>query len=454
MDETSRAFGGARFPMSHADAACLHLDGPTHRLVVHALLLLGGPLDLPRLTRLLEERLTRFQRLRMRVVDHRMHVPEWVEDPGFDVSRHVLQTRLPPPGDEATLLEAVGNLLSQPFDHSRPLWEVHLVEGSEVGTAVVARIHHAVGDGAALVRVLLSITDPPPPPQEVPERHRGTSGPLHEVLRALREALRLAGRALCHPVETRAAVARSASLVRAFLGLFRLPREPRSPLKGPLGIPKRAALSRDIPLSRVKPTARSVGGTVNDVMMAVVSEALRRYLSRRGFSCEGLELRVAMPVDLRPPGDARLGNRYGLLFPSLPVGVAPPLERLAEVKRRMDAQKRSPSAMAVFGVAADVGFLPSWVERWLARYFGARATAVATNVPGPSEPVRLTGRAVRSAMFWIPTTSQLGLGLCILGYAGTLRVGLACDAGVVPDPERLVEDLHAAFEDLSAAAGA
>jgi hypothetical protein len=148
-----------------------------------------------------------------------------------------------------------------------------------------------------------------------------------------------------------------------------------------------------------------------------------------------------------------LGNRFGLVFVELPVGLPEPRARLSECKRRLDALKGSPQAVLVYALLQLAGRLPIWGEGLLVDIFGARATAVATNVPGPRLPLRFAGRPVRQIMFWVPQSGRLGLGVSILSYAGEVRVGIAADAGLIPDPERLVAEYAASFAQLAKLAG-
>jgi WS/DGAT/MGAT family acyltransferase len=222
------------------------------------------------------------------------------------------------------------------------------------------------------------------------------------------------------------------------------PADPETALTGELGVEKRVAWSEEVPLDKVKRIGRITGCTVNDVLLAAVSGALRRYLE--GRHPEGRDGRAAVPdvhaavpVDLRRPDEPiSLGNRFGLVFVSLPVSVKEPLERLFEVRRRMDRLKGSPEAGVALKILAGVGLTSARVQKRLVEWVGAKTTAVITNVPGPREPVHLAGSTVRSMMFWVPMSGRVGLGVSIFSYAGGVRLGVATDAGLVPDPERLV----------------
>ncbi|HIB67350.1 MAG TPA: WSD1 family O-acyltransferase [Phycisphaerales bacterium] len=163
---------------------------------------------------------------------------------------------------------------------------------------------------------------------------------------------------------------------------------------------------------------------------------------------EGTVVRAVVPVDLRRRSGEELGNKFGLVFMNLPIGIADPREQLAAVKAFMNELKESPQAVMVLGLLSAVGTIPAELEKRVVGLFGASATAVLTNVPGPQEPLLLAGKEISSLMFWVPQSGGLGLGLSILSYNQQVRVGIATDAGLVDKPELLVQDVEAAFEEL------
>ncbi len=397
-----------RHRLSAADAAWLHMEQPENLMNITGVLQFDQPLALPEV-QLLASRLARHDRFRCRV-EESFFGPRWLPQPDFDCSLHIRETSAP-----AGLMPLISELLATPLDRSRPLWEMHLVH-LPVGAAVVVRLHHALGDGVAMMHVLGSLADAPP---SHPAGAHGRARPGPAAW--LRGAVGLVRQVLLRP-------------------------EPPTRLKGPLGRRKLALVSPPLPLDEVKRVGRALGATVNDVLLATLAGALHGYLETPNGS---LSLRVVMPVDLRRLHDERLGNRFGLAFVELPVGVSEPGLQLAECKRRLDELKGSPQAALVYAVLQLAGRLPVWGERLLVEIFGARATAVATNVPGPQEPLTFAGRLLRQIMFWVPQSGRLGLGVSILSYAGEVRVGVAADAGLIPDPERLVQEYAASFARLA-----
>jgi WS/DGAT/MGAT family acyltransferase len=443
----------ARQPLSSVDVAWLQMEEPTNLMMVTGLLLFDQPLDPARLRRVLEQRLLAFPRFRQRVVRPGLlgGVPHWEDDPLFQVEAHIHRVALPSPGGDVALQRIVSDLMSTPLDYSKPLWHAHLIEGYEAGSAMVVRIHHCIGDGLALIHVMLSLTDASARPARRTARVDPSGGSAADgggfPWDGLPRLARLVGSLARNPGPTfRMGMAGTSSLA----GMTLLPPDPPNLFKGRLGVTKRAAWSRPEPLDQIKAIGRANSATVNDVLVAAATGALRRYLVRRGRPVTGLEIRASVPVNLRPPKDAyELGNSFGLVFLSLPVGIGSARRRLNAVRRRMEEIKRSPDALMTYALLNAVGRLPSQVEGLLLRFFGSKATAVMTNVPGPAQPLYLAGRRIGRVMFWVPLSGHMGLGISILSYAGEVMLGVATDAGLVPDPEAIVEGFHQELVELA-----
>jgi WS/DGAT/MGAT family acyltransferase len=425
-----------RTPFRNVDASWLRMDDPTNLMVVTGVLVLGSPVPPERIRELVEERLLRFRRFRSRVVQPFAGVglPSWEPDPDFDLDRHVTVVRLGAEAGEADLQALVSGLLSEPLPADRPLWSLHLVEGYRGGLAIVARIHHCIGDGLALVHVLLSMADGAPLPEKRTgsrSASRGVSWGITVGQRVLRSAAGILG----HPGRIGDMARLASGSAGSLLGLLALPDDPPTALKGNLGVAKRAAWSRPVPLDEVKAIGKATGSTVNDVLMAALAGALRRSLVARGETPRDLDVRGVVPVNLRPPEAAgKLGNRFGLVFLALPLGIEDPLDRLFEVRRRMRALKDSPQAVAVYQVLWAMGVAPKPVFDLALRIFAAKGTAVGTNVIGPRQPIAIAGSPLTEAMFWVPSAGRLALGVSLLSYAGKVWLGLQCDPGVIPDP--------------------
>ncbi|HKI02488.1 MAG TPA: wax ester/triacylglycerol synthase family O-acyltransferase [Thermoanaerobaculia bacterium] len=452
-------------PLSAIDHAWLRMDDPTNLMIINGCLVLDRPLDRERLKTLLERRLLPIRRFRQRILHHEGS-PHWEVDPGFDIGAHVFEMDLPAPGGDEALRKVVSGLMSEPFGLDRPLWRFHLLHGYKGGSVVMGRLHHSIGDGMALLLVLLSLTDRT---EGQPQDFQGADdlqdddNPFADLFRqpprGVDAAKELAAQVMpdgMRLMEQSAEAFRSmgpmmtgVASTGAFARLVGRPADPKTMFKGPLGVPKSVAWSEPILVSDVREVGRALGGTINDVLLSAMTGGLRRYLDRHGQRARGLNFRAAMPVNLRSFDKmSELGNRFGLVFLSLPVGIDDAVERLAELHRRATALKKSAEPVVVYGILKLLGMVPLAVQRLVVSIFATKTTAVMTNVPGPREELFLAGRAIRELFFWVPQSGRVGLGISIFSYAGHVRLGLASDTGLVPDPEVIVEGFHEELEEL------
>jgi diacylglycerol O-acyltransferase len=452
-------------PLSSIDTAWLRLEDRSHPMMITAAITFGAPLDAERLKATFRDRLLCYRRFRQRVIQPRQASgrPYWEEDPDFDLGFHLQPLSLRPPGDEAALRDAISELMSTQLDFSRPLWQFHLIEEYGDGWALVGRVHHCLADGPSLLHSLASLTrDDGPDPWPSAEREEVRASQdrsvaataLGATVSATGALAQQGARILRHPLYL-LSLARSGTGSASALSrmLFRLP-DPQTAFRGKLGPAKRAAWSAPVSLADVKNTGRVVGGTVNDVMLAATSGALRQYLQSRGDPVEGLTIRAGLSVNLRSPEtEPEPGNQAGALLVPLHLGIADPLERLFTVKRTMDDLKSSPEATVVYGLLNALGMAPTETQDALVESYCTRDTAMMANVPGPGETIHLAGAPLETLLFWVPAFGAVGLNLNFISYAGWIRLGIATDKGLVPDPDRIVAEFEAEFEALQAAAG-
>jgi WS/DGAT/MGAT family acyltransferase len=346
------------------------------------------------------------------------------------------------------------------------LWQFHLVEPYGEGCALICRLHHCIGDGLALVHVLLSLTTTEPEeawplsqPQAPRSRRRSVLRRLYQpartavktTVRVKRTLLKEAWGTFRHPSRLGDWTRTGIRGTRATARLLLLWPDPKTVFKGPLEVPKRVSWSQPLDLQEVKATGRAMGSTINDILLAAMSGALRRYLEGRGEPVAGLNFRAVVPVNLRRPGtEHELGNKFGLVFLSLPVGIVEPEKRLHVLKQRMDDLKDSLEAPVAFGILTGIGAAPEAIQDVVVNMFGAKGTAVMTNVIGPQEQIYLAGAPLESLMFWVPQSGRLGMGVSILSYNGQVYMGVITDQGLVPDPETIIDGFHAEFDDLVA----
>lgn len=461
----------ARAYLSNVDAALLQLDDPTNPMMITGVMVFNSPIDFQRLKATLEVRLLGMARFRQRLAWSRRGTgrPYWQDDPGFDIDYHLERARLVTSVscDQVALQEAVSLLASTPLDSSRPLWQFHLIENYGEGCAIVGRLHHAIADGVALVHVILSLTDSDP---NAPWPAVQLEGPQRQEPNRQGTLLRSTRSRFDTTVQTANMVQKGVGLLArpgflldlgrmgrnamADLGRFLLLEpDPNTALRGELGADKRAAWSTGVPLEDIKAIQRALGGTVNDVLLTIITGALRRFLADQGEPVDSINLRAAVPVNMRPPGkEAELGNQVGAIFVTLPISIADPVCRLGEIVRHVNGRKGSWEAPVFFAALSAMGRGPAQITNKLVNTFGTRASVVMTNVIGPKEQLYLAGSPLAAIMAWVPTTGRMGIGLSVLSYAGKMRLGVLTDEGLVPDPETIISGFHTEFEVLLARA--
>lgn len=449
--------------MSSIDTSWLRMDRPTNLMMITGVMMLEGPVDLDAVEHRLTQGLLAFPRFRQRVETFPTGL-FWVEDRSFDIARHIKRARLPGGGGKAALQKYVAELAATPLNMSHPLWQFTLVEDYEGGAALVSRIHHAIGDGMALIAVLMSMTDASPdggavaePPQdESDEQEAGPYGLFAPVQRILDVGVKLSRRAMKEGMGLAAKPMRAFDYLRSGIGvaaelayLMVMPNDSETRFKGVPGGDKRVAWTDAIALPEVKAVSHALGCSVNDMLLTSVAGALRSYLEGRGDDTEGVEVRALVPINLREPGrEFELGNYFGIIAIELPVGIENPLERLYELRRRMDALKQSYEPPVTLGLFAALGYAPKVVQDSLFDMLVSRATAVMTNVPGPQYPLYIGGSRITQIMFWVPQSGSIGMGVSILSFDGKVQFGLITDAEMVPDPEAIIARFRPEFEKL------
>jgi len=456
--------------LSTADAAWLHMDRPTNLMVINAVELFDESPDWERVKQIIQSRLVDpYPRFRQRVVENRLPLrpPRWEDDPDYALEHHVHHLALPAPGDRATLQELVGDLMTMPLDRNRPLWSIYLIDGFGDGAAIISRMHHCIADGIALARVMLSMTDSHSGAGAGAAAPRGerprARSPwlLPDLAGSAERVLAAAGHAGVAAVRQGAVLVTSPSHAASLAGaiardgataarLLLTPADAASAIKGDPGISRRVAWGTPLPLAQVKEIAREHDATVNDVLMAALSGGLRHYLRDRGTPVH--EIQAMVPFNLRPldrPVPRDLGNKFGLVFLPLPVGVSGSCRRLTEVHKRMTEIKDGRDGPISYALLSAIGLTPEPVERRIVDLFTGKGTAIVTNVPGPSEPVYLAGTPVRTVLFWAPTSGHIGMSVSIFSYRGEVTVGLMVDAAMIPDPDHVVSQLELELEALA-----
>ncbi|HET6828003.1 MAG TPA: wax ester/triacylglycerol synthase family O-acyltransferase, partial [Ramlibacter sp.] len=394
----------------------------------------------------------------------------WV-DHKVDIHEHVVREKLPRhrPGEhEAALQKRVGELAMLPLHRSRPLWQIHLVEDYNGGSAMIVRIHHCIADGIALITVTMSLVDggAPPAPRKTRQAPDSAEEWLADMLikpltgmavKALDKAGDGAAKSLGMLREPQRGVSGSMDLARLgyqvmsdAAALLLMPDDSPTRLKGQPGRAKRVAWCPPLPLDEVKAVGKALNCSINDVLLSCVAGAIGQYLRGKGDEVAGQEIRAMVPVNLRPLEQAyKLGNHFGLVPLVLPIGIENPVERVYEVRRRMNALKGSTQPVLAFAVLAVAGLLVKPAQDVILNMFGRKTTAVMTNVPGPREKLKFLGATLEETMFWVPQSGNIGLGVSILSYGGAVQFGVITDTSLCPDPQGIIDEFEPEFARLS-----
>ena len=394
--------------------------------------------------------------------------PMWVDDPNFNLEYHLRHTALPEPGTEDQLRALAARIHSQQLDRNKPLWEVWLVQGLEDGRfALISKTHHAVVDGVAgvdLATVLFDLQPVPPPMVHegepwVPQREPSALSLAARGVRGLAQLpVSLAGRALqaaAHPT-TSLHVAREALEGVAEVAWAGLNPAPDTPLNVPIGPHRRFAVVR-CELADFKLVKDTFGGTVNDVVLATVAGALRRWLQSRGVRTDGVELRALVPVSIRAADEhGHAGNRLAAMRGPLPVYINDPVARLEAVRQAMNGLKESKQAVGAEVLAGVQNLAPPTILAQASRMnFSTRLfNLLVTNVPGPQFPLYVLGRELQDLFPIAFLPANHALAVAIMSYNRGIDFGLLGDYDAMPDLDNFARYVDEARQELVDAAKA
>jgi diacylglycerol O-acyltransferase len=458
--------------LSSIDASFLHNEGDASHMHIGALTIFEGPPPaIDDLSDHIRSRLHLVPRYRQKLAMPPMETgrPLWVDDPSFNLGYHVRHTALPEPGTEANLLRLAGRIFSQRLDRSKPLWELWVVEGLEHQSfALISKTHHALVDGVSgvdLAQVLFDL-EPVPKPIEpgAGEAWQANPEPSGAELIAggvkgmMQAGFSVAGRALDAALRPQDAVEqlREAAEGIGEIAWAGLNPAPETPLNVPIG-PHRRLVTVRASLDDFKLIKSAFGSTVNDVVLSVVSGALREWLQSRGFRTDGLELRGLVPVSIRVKEEQNsMGNRIAAMRGPLPVYVADPVARLRVVKSGMDDLKASKQAVGAEVLASVQNFAPPTVLAQASRInFSTRLfNLIVTNVPGPQFPLYVLGRELTDLFPVAFLPENHALAIAIMSYNGTMNFGLLADLDALPDVDLIADGISDALAELKAAARA
>ncbi len=454
--------------LAPADALFLHLEDDNTHMHVASVTIFEGSVDYQAAVDEIARRLHLVPRFRQKLafVPFNQGRPVWVDDPHFNIEYHLRHTALPEPGDEEQLKRLAGRIMSQALDRTKPLWELWLVD-KLVGDrfAMITKTHHCLVDGvsgADLTAVLLDATPEPPKLDVEPWTPHSEPSPFSLLNDAIRERL-------TEPVEiargVRAALRAPRRLLKTATGSLEalgalawagLNPAPKTELNVNVGPHRRVEFVR-ASLSEFKTIKDVLGGTVNDVVLAVVSGALRRFLINRGVDTRGLELKAMVPMSTRAEHEAgALGNRVTSMAAPLPVYEEDAALRLSIVKEAMKDVKSSKQAVGAEMIMDLSGFAPPTILGQAARLQTNQrlVNLLVTNVPGPQFPLYTQGHKLLDLFPMAPLGANQALNVAAMSYDGQLFFGLLADYDAIPDLSVFADGLEKSIAELLQAADA
>ncbi len=451
--------------LTSIDASFLHQEGPTSHMHIGGVLVFeGAPPPFDQFLDHIRSRLHLVPRYRQKLATPPLETgrPLWVDDPSFNIEYHVRHAALPAPGTEEQLLRLAARIASQQLDRSKPLWEIWLVEGLEGNRfALISKAHHSVVDGVSGVDLATVLFDadphPPPAPTELepwqPKREPSAADLVVSGVRGVANtATEFVSRALTAAVNPTASVSRLRAAAEGVGEIVwaGLNPAPETPLNVEIGPHRRYAVVRQR-LDDYKVVKDELGGTVNDVVLTVVSGSLARWLRSRGIRTEGLEMRALVPVSVRVQTDrGTLGNKLTAMRGPLPVYIRDPVARLRFVKKAMDGLKESKQAVGAATLAAVNNLAPPTILAQASRLnFSTRLfNLIVTNIPGPQVPLYVLGHQLEDLFPIAFLPKGHALAIAIMSYNGRIEYGLLGDYDALPDIDVIAEGLDDALAEL------
>jgi WS/DGAT/MGAT family acyltransferase len=449
-------------PLKSVDHIMWDINSPTSLNTITGMMTLKGAVNIDIIKKMIHQRLLAYDRFREKVAI-KDNKPIWHVDENFDLSCHFHHTALPAPGDYDTLQAEISHLMSIPLDPTKPLWKVNLIDNYQGQSVIVYRLHHALADGIALIKVVFSLTGNTPEEsledktlviEEVPPAtitsiadrvnefvHFGESM-YHEAQELLKEPEVL-------KQNLKDTWDSAVELGKLFFG--KSVGGSAAIYKGEMSVRKKPAwTAQAIDLKVIKKISKANGVTINDVLLGLMTGAIRYHMILNHQKPVD-EMRVVIPVNLRKKNETiKVENKIGMISLELPIHIEDPLERLKLIRTKTLILKNSLEPIIIYNllqVMADV--IPKNLEKKFADLIGSKVGAVVTNVPGPKKSIYLAGAEVEDMMFWVPQTSTLGMGVSLISYNDKAYLGVVTDPNIINDPDNIIEGFYKEFEVLA-----
>ena len=454
--------------LTASDAAFLYLERPNTPLHIGSLAVYKGQVPFEAFQAQIHARMPLIPRYRQRVsfVPLSLAHPTWEDDPSFDVRNHVFHIHMPAPGTQEQLLELSNRLFAPPLDRDKPLWEMYVVHGLEGDrTAIVSKVHHCMVDGVSGIELLLACLDLSPEPAAPPEAEPYAPGPLPGAIEQITDAIwdnmgeqmsaaREWQRTVLDPQPRFQQWTDAFQALRTAMPWLTVP-APRMPFSTTAISSERRAAFSEMSFVEIREIRTSLGGTVNDVVLAILAGGVRTYLLRHGHRVDGAEPRVAIPVNVRLENEqGALGNRISAMFTTLPIGEADAAARLHKVREQTEGLKKGNQAGAIELIMRLAAGVPVPAQA-LAGVTASNTLVnmICTNVPGPMIPLYCVGHLLQEHYPLVPLSFNMGLGVGVTSYNHRLFFGLMADPKAMPDVDLLKECIDESFRELRAAAG-
>jgi WS/DGAT/MGAT family acyltransferase len=455
---------------SAQDASFLYFEKEESPLHIGSLGIFEGQVPYDRFVESIKAKLHLIPRYLQRAVPAPFNIghPSWEWDPDFNIRKHIMRVKIDAPGTDAQLMELAANLFAPKLDRGKPLWELYLVEGLEGDrSAMVSKVHHCLVDGVSGIELLMVMMDVSPDPPPVESKDLGERPPIPNPVRLFTDAAfdslsqrldrsadirRSIGDSLTVGSERGRAIFRALENVRPYATVP----VTRAPFNKPLQRDRSIAVT-EFSFAEIRGIRQSVGGTVNDVALAVLGGALGRYLEMHGQGTEGRMMRILTPVNVRSEDErGALGNRVSMLLVEVPVGVHDPIERLQKVNARTQALKRTNVAQGTEILGQGINDAPPALQAFLGSLPtppNTLANLVCTNVPGPMIPLYTVGQRLLSHFPLVPLGWEMGIGVGVTSYNQTLTFGFMASAADAADVTSLKDFVEQSFVELRSAAG-
>jgi len=456
--------------LSSQDAAFLYFEREETPMNIGSVAVFQSEIPYEKFVKNIEDKIHLIPRYQQRIIPAPLNLshPTWEWDPDFDIRRHIMPVRLDPPGDMAQLRQLASRLFEGKLSRDKPLWELFLVHGVEGGrSALVSKVHHCLVDGVSGIELLMIVMDvspnpPPPPPPAEPAPEKVIPDPISRFVNAMfdrmADNLRTTAdvqKALLSAIDNPASLRSLNRALETALPYFLRPGR-RAPFNKPFS-GERVQSWNECSFAEVRAIRQAQGGTVNDVVLAILGGALSRYYEAHGLETEGQVARILTPVNVRREDErGSLGNRISMLLVEVPLGVRDPIERLNIIRERTDNLKRNHVADGIELLSDSLSNIPPMLGALLGTLPAPPnnvANMVCTNVPGPMIPLYSVGHRLEAHYPMVPIAWEMGVGFAITSYNQKLYFGLMADTAAAPDVERLGDFLAQAYVELRSAAG-